>query len=75
MPIVLDDILVRFDEERQKAALRFLANVGKKEQVFLFTCSRMTRNIAIEVQQEEGLIDSGIHIFEINKGSIQPINE
>ncbi|WP_288823284.1 AAA family ATPase [uncultured Megasphaera sp.] len=75
MPIVLDDILVRFDEERQKAALRFLAKVGEKEQVFLFTCSRMTRNIAIEVQQEEGLIDSGIHIFEINKGSIQPINE
>ena len=51
MPIILDDILVRFDEQRQKEAIRFLADLGRKEQIFLFTCSMETRKLAEEVQK------------------------
>ncbi|MCH4166163.1 MAG: AAA family ATPase [Megasphaera sp.] len=70
MPIILDDILVRFDEQRQKQAIRFLADLGKKEQIFLFTCSRQTRDIAAEVQQALSGETDTIHLFEIEQGQI-----
>lgn len=71
LPLILDDILVRFDEQRQKEALHFLADLGKKEQIFLFTCSQETRAIAAEVR---GLLSGEtdtIHLFEIEQGTIQ----
>lgn len=70
MPLILDDILVRFDEQRQKQAIRFLADLGKKEQVFLFTCSRQTRDIAAEVQKSLSGETDTIHLFEIEQGQI-----
>ncbi len=70
MPLILDDILVRFDEQRQQEAVRFLADLGKKEQIFLFTCSRATRDIAGSVQRELAGETDTIHIFEIEQGVI-----
>lgn len=72
MPLILDDILVRFDEQRQKEAIHFLASLGKKEQIFLFTCSAATQKVAQEVQKELSGETDTIHIFEIEKGTIQP---
>ena len=40
LPIILDDILVRFDEERQKSALELLAELGEHQQIWLFTCQQ-----------------------------------
>lgn len=37
-PLVLDDALVRFDEERLQAAMEVLAQEAKQKQVLLFTC-------------------------------------
>lgn len=37
-PLVLDDALVRFDDERLKAALSVLAREAEQKQVILFTC-------------------------------------
>lgn len=54
MPIVLDDIFVRFDEKRQRETLRFLMELGKKQQIFLFTCHERTMHIAEEVGYEKG---------------------
>ena len=71
MPLILDDILVRFDEVRQKEALRFLADLGKTEQVFLFTCSEETRRLAVEVQKELAGETDSVHLFEISKGTIE----
>lgn len=71
MPLILDDILVRFDEQRQKEAIHFLADLGKKEQIFLFTCSQTTRNLAGEVQQELAGETDTIHLFEIEQGAIR----
>lgn len=72
MPLILDDILVRFDEQRQKEAIHFLAALGKTEQIFLFTCSKATKNIAGEVQQELAGETDTIHLFEIEQGTICP---
>lgn len=71
MPLILDDIFVRFDEQRQKEALHFLADLGKKEQIFLFTCSRTTRDIAKEVQQALAGETDTVHLFEIEQGTIK----
>lgn len=54
LPIVLDDIFVRFDEKRQKETLRFLFDLGRQQQIFLFTCHRQTMRIAREVGGEKG---------------------
>ena len=54
LPIVLDDIFVRFDEERQRETLRFLMELGQKQQIFLFTCHARTMHIAEEVGAEKG---------------------
>ena len=37
-PIVLDDALVRFDDERCRAALELLLEESKSRQILLFTC-------------------------------------
>ena len=37
MPFIVDDILVNFDDQRSKATIGALAELGKKNQVILFT--------------------------------------
>ena len=37
-PLVLDDVLVRFDDKRMKAAVRLLREMAKDKQILLFTC-------------------------------------
>ena len=37
IPLVIDDILIMFDDDRAKAALEALANLSKKTQVIFFT--------------------------------------
>jgi uncharacterized protein YhaN len=37
-PLVLDDALVRFDDERLKAAVEILKAISRQKQVILFTC-------------------------------------
>lgn len=53
LPIVLDDIFVRFDEGRQKETLRFLMDLGKEQQIFLFTCHAQTMRLAEEIGKEK----------------------
>lgn len=52
LPIVLDDIFVRFDEKRQEDTLRFLMDLGKTQQIFLFTCQAQTMKIAKRIGEE-----------------------
>jgi len=40
-PLVLDDTLVNFDEERTKQALKLLREIAKERQVILFTCKNL----------------------------------
>ncbi len=39
LPLLLDDPLLTFDEERRKAALAWLPELAERRQVFLFTCN------------------------------------
>ncbi len=42
-PLILDDALVNFDDERLACALRVLADTAQRRQVLLFTCSGRER--------------------------------
>ena len=38
VPLILDDALINFDDERCAAALRWLKEESKRRQILLFTC-------------------------------------
>lgn len=44
-PLILDDALVRFDDERLKAALNVLKTFGEDKQVILFSCHSRERDL------------------------------
>ncbi|RTE01993.1 AAA family ATPase [Paenibacillus whitsoniae] len=46
LPLVMDDILVNFDEARMAGCLRVLADLSKRHQVLLFTCHAHVREAA-----------------------------
>ena len=48
MPLLLDDVLVRFDLERQKLTLQVIEQLSERTQVFLFTCHETTSHLASE---------------------------
>jgi uncharacterized protein YhaN len=43
-PLILDDALVRFDDQRMKVALDILKELGEHKQVILFTCQQREGN-------------------------------
>jgi len=45
VPLVLDDALVRFDDERLKAALQILKQMAEQKQILLFTCHSREKNL------------------------------
>ncbi len=49
LPIVMDDVLANFDDERSRHTLRALGEVSKKVQVILFTCHPHLIDIGREV--------------------------
>jgi uncharacterized protein YhaN len=55
LPMVLDDVLVHFDDERARAALRVLAEVAEKTQVLFFTHHRRIEELATEAIPEAQL--------------------
>jgi len=44
-PLILDDALVRFDDDRLAAALRLLKQQAENRQVILFTCQSREKNL------------------------------
>ncbi|WP_305044524.1 YhaN family protein [Geoalkalibacter sp.] len=46
MPFIVDDILINFDDERSRATLQSLADLGRRNQVILFTHHRQVAETA-----------------------------
>lgn len=67
LPIILDDILLRFDEDRQKSALALLAQIGEEEQIWLFTCQEQLLRLA------KGLQNPEIHLRQITPEGIMVV--
>jgi hypothetical protein len=47
LPVICDDALIHFDDERTRAGLRLLSDTSLRHQVVLFTCERSTRDLAV----------------------------
>ncbi|MFD0695881.1 AAA family ATPase [Paenibacillus sp. GCM10027628] len=57
LPLVMDDILVNFDEERMESCLRVIAEVSRQHQVLLFTCHGHVRDAAARLLANHRLIE------------------
>lgn len=55
LPVIADDLLVNFDDDRATAALRVLAELSKKTQVLFFTHHARLRDLAQGVLSEPDL--------------------
>ena len=53
VPVVLDDALVRFDDERLRAALALLKEEAASRQIILFTCQRREKAALAELHAAE----------------------
>ena len=51
-PVVLDDALIRFDDERLRAAMELLKTLAKDRQVIVFTCREQEKNLFQELTTE-----------------------
>ncbi|NQX66292.1 AAA family ATPase [Paenibacillus alba] len=56
LPLVMDDILVNFDEVRMESCLRVLADISRRHQVLLFTCHGHVREAAARLIPEHRYI-------------------
>ena len=53
LPVILDDVLITFDNDRTKATLELLAELGEKTQVLVFTHHTHVCALASEVLREK----------------------
>ncbi|MGC9220892.1 MAG: AAA family ATPase [Solirubrobacteraceae bacterium] len=58
LPVLLDDVLVHYDEERVAAALPALASVGRRTQVIMLTHHQHVADIAREVLPDGAAVHS-----------------
>lgn len=64
LPFVADDLLVHFDDDRARAALRVLADFSRRTQVLFFTHHRHLVDLAQEVVAPELL---GVHRMPVGR--------
>jgi len=57
MPLIADDILIEFDDERTRATLEVLAEMGRKTQILLFSHHQHVAEIARELDVYATVID------------------
>ena len=55
MPFIVDDILIRFDDDRARATLEVLADLSGKTQVLFFTHHERLAGMAKELKSDGGL--------------------
>ncbi len=61
MPLVIDDILIGFDDNRTRVCLEILAELALNTQVLLFTHHRRVVEIANEIDAKAGIYEHTLH--------------
>ena len=51
--LILDDVLLTFDDTRAKRALRLLLELSRDRQILMFTCSGREEELLREIRKEE----------------------
>ena len=52
-PLILDDVLLTFDDVRAKRALKMLLDLSAERQILMFTCSQREEKLLREIREEE----------------------
>lgn len=72
LPLILDDLLVRFDEGRQKGAAEAIFEAGRHNQVLLFTCQRSTFDIFRSLAEQRDTSPGFLSGYTIESGKLFP---
>lgn len=72
LPLILDDLLVRFDETRQRGAAEAIFDVARENQVLLFTCQKNTLDIFKCLMEERGFSPESLAFHRIERGAFYP---
>jgi uncharacterized protein YhaN len=59
LPVLMDDVLVNFDDERRRAAVGAIAEFAKNRQVVFFTCHPATVKAFAEAAGEHTMLELG----------------
>lgn len=71
LPLILDDLLVRFDEGRQGGAVRVLLEEARQRQVLFFSCHEGTTRLLARVASREAFPPERIAFFRLERGVIR----
>jgi uncharacterized protein YhaN len=72
LPVILDDVLVKFDPSRRRGAARVILEVAREQQVFLFTCHPEFQKMIACLHREDYLQETLVSYFHIAAGLIRP---
>ncbi|HCL79252.1 MAG TPA: hypothetical protein DIC53_04710 [Synergistaceae bacterium] len=74
LPLILDDLLVRFDEGRQRGAAEAIVEAAKDNQILLFTCQKRTMEVFRQVQADRGpSYADAFSFYSIQDGTFHPV--
>ena len=71
LPVILDDVLVKFDPRRRRGAARVILEFAREQQVLLFTCHPEFEKIIASLHQEDYFQETPVSYFHIADGMIQ----
>jgi uncharacterized protein YhaN len=70
LPVILDDVLIKFDPKRRRGAARVILEFSREQQVLLFTCHPEFQKIIASLHQEDYLQETPVSYFHIADGII-----
>ncbi len=59
LPVIMDDVLVNFDDRRKSAAIKVIADFASRRQVIFFTCHAATAEAFRTAAPQSSLIEMG----------------
>lgn len=72
LPVVLDDVLVRFDQRRRRGAARVILEFARDQQVLLFTCHPEFQDLILRLKEEPHFQETTVACFHLSDGTIHP---
>jgi len=74
VPVILDDVLVKFDPSRRENAARVILDFAREQQVLLFSCHPEIVDLIAAVRQDPGHQETALACFAIADGVISRVS-
>ena len=74
MPVILDDVLVKFDPSRRENAARVILDFAREQQVLLFSCHPEFVDLIAAVRRDPGHQETAVTCFAIADGVINQVS-